>query len=60
LLSVADERGGGRVYALARLHMCELHLRAGEWDAASVLLDEWASPRARVMFNPKYERCARC
>jgi DNA-binding CsgD family transcriptional regulator len=58
LLSVADERGEDESYALARLHMCELHLRAGEWDAASVLLDEWGeSSELVVMFNPKYERC---
>ena len=29
-------------YALQRLHLCELELRAGEWDAAAQLLDEWA------------------
>jgi DNA-binding NarL/FixJ family response regulator len=58
LLSLADERDEHESYALARLHMCELHLRAGEWDAASVLLDEWAeSSELVVMFRPKYERC---
>lgn len=58
LLSLADERGEHESYALARLHMCELHLRAGEWHAASVLLDEWAqSADLVVMFRPKYERC---
>ena len=58
LLSVADERGEHESYALARLHMCELHLRAGEWDAAEALLEEWAeSSELVVMFRPKYERC---
>jgi DNA-binding CsgD family transcriptional regulator len=58
LLSLADERDEHESYALARLHMCELHLRAGEWDAASLLLDEWAeSSELVVMFRPKYERC---
>jgi DNA-binding CsgD family transcriptional regulator len=58
LLSVADERDEHESYALARLHMCELHLRAGEWDAASLLLDEWGeSAELVVMFRPKYERC---
>ena len=58
LLSLADERGEYESYALARLHVCELHLRAGEWDAATVLLDEWAeSSDLVVMFRPKYERC---
>jgi DNA-binding CsgD family transcriptional regulator len=58
LLSLADERGEHESYALARLHMCELHLRAGEWPAATALLDEWAqSADLVVMFRPKYERC---
>ena len=58
LVALADERGEHESYALARLHMCELHLRAGEWDAAAVLLDEWGeSAELVVMFNPKYERC---
>ena len=58
LLSLADERGEYESYALARLHVCELHLRAGEWDAATVLLDDWAeSSDLVVMFRPKYERC---
>jgi DNA-binding CsgD family transcriptional regulator len=58
LLTVADERGERESYALVRLHMCELHLRAGEWDAAALLLDEWAESSDReLMFRPKYERC---
>jgi DNA-binding CsgD family transcriptional regulator len=58
LLSVADERGEDESYALARLHVCELHLRAGEWEAATVLLEEWAESSELVIgFRPKYERC---
>jgi DNA-binding CsgD family transcriptional regulator len=58
LLTLADERGEVESYALVRLHMCELHLRAGEWDAAESLLNEWAESADRdLMFRPKYERC---
>ena len=58
LLTLADERGEVESYALVRLHMCELHLRAGEWDAAESLLSEWAESADReLMFRPKYERC---
>jgi DNA-binding CsgD family transcriptional regulator len=58
LLTLADERGERESYALQRLHMCELHLRVGEWDAVGGHLDEWeqSSDRA-LMFRPKYERC---
>ena len=41
LLSAADERGEPTSYALQRLHLCELELRTGEWDAA-------AAPARRV------------
>ena len=58
LMAAADERGERESYALARLHMCELHLRGGEWEAAAALLDEWAQSSDReLMFRPKYERC---
>jgi DNA-binding NarL/FixJ family response regulator len=57
-LALADERGERESYALMRLHVCELHLRVGEWDAAEALLDEWAQSADReLMFRPKYERC---
>jgi DNA-binding CsgD family transcriptional regulator len=57
-LALADERGERESYALMRLHMTELHLRCGEWDAAETLLDEWAQSADReLMFRPKYERC---
>ena len=42
LLDMADERGEPSSYALQRLHLCELELRAGGWDVAEHLLDEWA------------------
>jgi DNA-binding CsgD family transcriptional regulator len=58
LFTLADERGEVESYALMRLHMCELHLRAGDWDAAEGLLSEWAESADReLMFRPKYERC---
>jgi DNA-binding NarL/FixJ family response regulator len=58
LLALADERGEPMSYALARLHLCELELRVGEWDAASRLLDEWAESADReLQFRPMYERC---
>jgi DNA-binding NarL/FixJ family response regulator len=57
-LALADERGEPISYALQRLHLCELELRAGEWDAAARLLDEWAESSEReLLFRPMYERC---
>ena len=58
LLRLADERGEVESYALVRLHICELHLRTGEWEAAETLLMEWVESADReLMFRPKYERC---
>jgi DNA-binding CsgD family transcriptional regulator len=38
--------------------VCELELRAGAWDAAARLLDEWAESSDRdLLFWPMYERC---
>jgi DNA-binding NarL/FixJ family response regulator len=57
-LATADERGETVAYALQRLHLCELELRAGGWDAAERLLDEWEeSAEAELLFPPMYERC---
>jgi DNA-binding NarL/FixJ family response regulator len=57
-LAQADEQGERESYALQRLHLCELHLRVGEWDAAAALLEEWGDSADRgLMFRPKYERC---
>ena len=58
LMSLADERGEPVSYALLRLHVCELALRVGEWDAASRLLDEWGeSTDVDLLMPPMYERC---
>jgi DNA-binding CsgD family transcriptional regulator len=58
LLSIADEQGEPTSYALQRLHLCELELRAGGWDRASRLLDEWAESSDReTLILPMYERC---
>jgi len=56
LLRTADERGEPYPYALQRLHMCELELRIGRFDAAARLLDAWAETSERVIW-PMYERC---
>jgi DNA-binding CsgD family transcriptional regulator len=58
LLSVADERGEPYSYALVRLHLCQLELRAGHCGAAAGLLDEWAESSDRsLLVWPMYERC---
>lgn len=58
LLKLADERGEARGYLVMRLHLCELALRAGEWDAAERLLDEWGESSDReLVLPPAYERC---
>jgi len=45
-------------YALGRLHLCELELRAGGWDAVQRMLDEWAqSTDSALLHWPMYERC---
>lgn len=57
-LARADEQGEPASYALVRLHLCELELRAGEWEAAGRLLDEWGEPSERELLPwPMYERC---
>jgi tetratricopeptide (TPR) repeat protein len=58
LLALADERGEANSYAILRLHVTELELRAGNWDAAERLLDEWTqSADADLLIPPMYERC---
>ncbi|HET9242987.1 MAG TPA: AAA family ATPase [Gaiella sp.] len=58
LLDLADQRGEPSSYALQRLHVCELELRAGGWDVAERLLDEWAeSSDSKLLLWPMYERC---
>ena len=49
-------RGVG--YAWLRLNLTELELRAGEWDAAERLLDEWAdADDGQLLITPTYKRC---
>lgn len=58
LLAIADDRGEAVSWALMRLHLTELELRAGEWDRAEELLDEWEHSFERsVLTAPGYERC---
>ena len=58
LLAAADDRGEPSSYALLRLHLCELELRAGEWVAAERRLDEWTeSSDSELLVWPMYERC---
>ena len=57
-LALAAERGEGVSYAWLRLNLCELELRAGEWDAAERMLDEWAETDDGVLLvTPTYRRC---
>jgi DNA-binding CsgD family transcriptional regulator len=56
LLSLADERGEGLSYAVVRLHLCELELRAGAWNAAERLLEEWRES-ADLLAPCTYLRC---
>jgi hypothetical protein len=58
LHELADERAETASYIVVRLHLCELELRAGELDAASRLLDEWAESSERDFpIPPPYHRC---
>ena len=58
MLHAAEDRGEPSSYAIQRLHVCELELRAGGWDAAEQLLDEWADSADRELLHwPMYERC---
>jgi len=56
--SLAEEHGQAVSRALLRLHLCELELRGGGWDAASALLEGWENPLERELLQwPMYERC---
>jgi DNA-binding CsgD family transcriptional regulator len=58
LMSLSDERGEPQSYALMRLHLCELELRAGDWAAVTRRLDEWAeSSEKDLLIRPMYQRC---
>jgi DNA-binding CsgD family transcriptional regulator len=55
LLATADERGEYWSYAWIRMGLCELELRAGEWEAAEQLLDDWAESLDPLV-EPVYAR----
>jgi len=58
LAALAEEQGEPGSDAVVRFHCCELELRAGEFDAAQRLLEEWAeSDVAELLPFPMYERC---
>lgn len=58
LLALADERGEDWSYYALRLQLCELELRAGRWEAAAQLLDEWEpSPDEGITSASAYARC---
>jgi DNA-binding NarL/FixJ family response regulator len=57
LESLADERAELSSYALVRLHLCELELRAGDLLAASERLQEWAESPEREPLAAPYHRC---
>ena len=58
LLALSDERGEIDSHLWARLHLCELALRIGDWATARRLLDEWAETAERELFvEPLDQRC---
>jgi DNA-binding CsgD family transcriptional regulator len=53
-----DAEEWAEAYALARLHLCELELRAGRWDDVERMLVDWgASLDSALLIWPMYERC---
>jgi len=57
LLALADERGDIQGYANVQAHLGELALRAGQWERAAALLDEWSASEREAMGHPVFERC---
>jgi DNA-binding CsgD family transcriptional regulator len=58
LLTLSEDRGEIASHIWARLHLCELALRAGDWPAAQRLLDEWEETADREFFvEPYHQRC---
>ena len=58
LQALADDRGDLTSYAMIRMHMVEVELRAGNLAAAASLLDEWGeSSDYETQFRPQYPRC---
>ncbi len=57
MLRLANERGEPWSSVVLRRHLCEAALRAGDWQTASRLLDEWdESPDRALMGSGTYER----
>jgi DNA-binding NarL/FixJ family response regulator len=57
LLELADERGDVQGYVNVRLHLCDLELRAGSWDRAAQLLEDWDESAEREFLAwPAFER----
>ena len=53
-----DAEEWAEAYALARLHLCELELRAGRWNDVERMLDDWAaSLDSALLIWPMFERC---
>lgn len=58
LSALADERGEELSYVALQGHLCEVSLRAGDWNAASRFLDEFReSTGPGLLLAPLYERC---
>jgi DNA-binding CsgD family transcriptional regulator len=58
LLALADERGEAWSSMWLLHQLCELELRAGEWEIAAALLDEWEDSPDRPILAPQaYSRC---
>ena len=57
MLRLAGERGEPWSTVVLRRHLCEAAVRAGDWETASRLLDEWdESPDRDLMGSGSYER----
>mgnify|MGYP000527661505 CR=1 FL=1 len=57
LLALSDERGEELSGVLLRQHLWELELRAGQWEPASRLLEEWEEqPDGQLLGGPVAER----
>jgi DNA-binding CsgD family transcriptional regulator len=57
LLALAEERGDLQGYANVRVHVCDLELRAGRWERAAELLEDWADPAEQGLIAwPAFER----
>ena len=55
---LADERGEAFSYAVLGLHLCEVELFAGGFDAAARMLENWEqSSDEGLLVAPLYERC---